>query len=572
MEFPPFMRPLDIDDLPPMRENPFNGRPLERGEHRLLGGRDELVFRLTSLIGQRSPRMILLKGERGSGRTSLIHALASQTELHRSFTMFPHENHAMRLLDETFSMLVGFDRPPHVTAMVDHMVEAVSSYHGPLQLISYDFPSASGPMLCSSMQRLTGALRRLKALVLVTVTPEQFQAFPEDLVNEFDSVMNLEPVDEDGIRDIIEKRIASVSRKSWHCSDEFVEGLYDETQGHLSRLVRRMRDIVDKARANSSIREQELGWQRETGEEDSNAHSTMTKMEPQEDSSVETESQPHDSESDIDSNPWGLDEEESLTQELTPEITSFTLEPEEDEPEPIVQSRASRFDAPVTGGMFGSLARRNRESMYDSPPFDPRHDSEVPQEQQSEPMVQDEAIELWLEEDAPLMQSVSSPSGQQEIVPPSPSQQIPTTGISSVAPPLAPSALPNPHESPESGINTHLPTGSPYSGLANRLAGLAPQPQRWNNQSISLDIERLRRLSAHEREIMEVASQREFSPSDDFLRSRLDVKRPRMSQLANGLYKAGILAVRQHGRSRWFSLTNDARAQLIAWGMLGELK
>jgi len=210
--------------------------------------------------------------------------------------------------------------------------------------------------------------------------------------------------------------------------------------------------------------------------------------------------------------------------------------------------------------------------MYDSPPFDQRLDTEIPQEQQSEPMLQDEAIELWLEEDAPLMQSVSSTAGQQELVPSPASQQPPASGISSVMPPLAPSELPNPLESPESGISTHLPAGSPYSGLADRLAGLAPQPQRWNNQSIALDIERLRRLSAHEREIIEVASQREFSPSDDFLRSRLDVKRPRMSQLANGLYKAGILAVRQHGRSRWFSLTNDARAQLVAWGILGDLK
>ncbi len=516
--------------------------------------------------------MILLKGERGSGRTSLIHALASQTELHRSFTMFPHENHATRLLDETFSMLVGFDRPSHITAMVDHMVEAVSSYHGPLQLISYDFPSASGPLLCSSMQRLSGALRRLKALVLVTVTPEQFQAFPEDLVNEFDSVMNLEPVDENGIRDIIEKRIASVSRKSWHCDEELFEALYDETQGHLSRLMRRMRDLVDKARANASNREQELGWQRETKQEDSNAHSTMTKMVSQEETGADTVSQDYqDIEKGVESNPWGLDEEEdSLSQEMPQEMTAFGLEPEEEESEPDIQSRMTRLDAPVPSGMFGSLARRNRESMHESPPFDPKHDTEVFHQQQSEPMHQDEAIELWLEENAPLMQPASpaTSDGQHEHASAPVHQQVPPSAVSPVMPSLPSSPAPTLPASPETGMPMQLPAGSQYSGLANRLAGLAPQPERWNSQSISLDIERMRTLSAHERQIMEVASQREFSPSDDFLRSRLDVKRPRMSQLANGLYKAGILAVRQHGRSRWFSLTNDARAQLIAWGML----
>jgi Mn-dependent DtxR family transcriptional regulator len=52
------------------------------------------------------------------------------------------------------------------------------------------------------------------------------------------------------------------------------------------------------------------------------------------------------------------------------------------------------------------------------------------------------------------------------------------------------------------------------------------------------------------------------------LQDRLGVKRPRLSQICNHLQRAGLLEVRQEGRSRKFSLTNDARAQLIAWGML----
>ena len=80
----------------------------------------------------------------------------------------------------------------------------------------------------------------------------------------------------------------------------------------------------------------------------------------------------------------------------------------------------------------------------------------------------------------------------------------------------------------------------------------------------------MRNLAEHERVIVEIAAQREFSPSDEYLGNRLAVKRPRMSQLANGLYRSGILSVRKHGRSRWFSLTNDARAQLVAWGLLEE--
>ena len=67
---------------------------------------------------------------------------------------------------------------------------------------------------------------------------------------------------------------------------------------------------------------------------------------------------------------------------------------------------------------------------------------------------------------------------------------------------------------------------------------------------------------------MEVSSEREISPSDNRLQDRLNVGRPRMSQMCNRLYRSGILSVQQKGRSRMFKLTNDARAQLVAWGMM----
>ena len=83
-----------------------------------------------------------------------------------------------------------------------------------------------------------------------------------------------------------------------------------------------------------------------------------------------------------------------------------------------------------------------------------------------------------------------------------------------------------------------------------------------------LDVYTLRSLSKNEAILVEVASSREFSPSDARLQDRLCVLRPRMSQMCNRLYRAGILSVQQKGRSRMYKLTNDARAQLVAWGMM----
>ena len=103
--------------------------------------------------------------------------------------------------------------------------------------------------------------------------------------------------------------------------------------------------------------------------------------------------------------------------------------------------------------------------------------------------------------------------------------------------------------------------------IAELLAAMR-RPTIGQKDSNPLDVYTLRSLSKNEAVLVEVASSREFSPSDARLQDRLCVLRPRMSQMCNRLYRAGILSVQQKGRSRMYKLTNDARAQLVAWGMM----
>jgi hypothetical protein len=467
--------------------------------------------------------MVILKGERGSGRTSFIHALASQTEKHHSFTLFPESNHVSRLLDETYSMLVGFERPAHTTAMIDQMVNAVAGFQGPLQLLSYDFPSASGPLLCNILQGMSPALKRLKAMVIISLTPEQEQAFPEDLLNEFDSVIELEPMLEEGVKEVIEKRISSVSRRAWTPQSSFVELIREQSGGHVGRLMRKMRDLVDESRMNGSQVDSVSEWQIEEKPSNQNAHSTFTEVGAEE---IEEVSQFGDDsiiEESFEEQYFSLDEQEE------PDIPPVSM--------PSIERKTNLPQTQLPTGMFRSLAKRNRDSMSDPALKNPAGNGTSPE--LPLPVHQDDEADLWIEESAPLIQEETNIS---------PPAQITN---------LDWQQLPQPHS-----------TSNPYSGLAERLAALTPQKPRWQSQSLPLEVEKLRTLSDHERVILEVAIHREFSPSDDELRKTLHVKRPRMSQLSNGLYRAGILQTRQQGRSRWFSLTNDARAQLAAWGLL----
>jgi len=269
----------------------------------------------------------------------------------------------------------------------------------------------------------------------------------------------------------------------------------------------------------------------------------------------------------------------------------------------------SESSLPIPRGPFGSLTSRNRQANSDSPRFE--KDSKLPNytDASEKPNIQDGGSDLWLATDAPLpeieTEEIAIPTvPMQNQYPASlPHQGHPIQGHHSLPqshplphPPGAlPAKLPTEQPLPPNALQPHIRQYSPLhhahitsdahsmanlgdvsgepanmfaNGLAGRLTALnQPQPQQ-PPQSVALNAEHLRNLCSSEAFLIETALQREFSPSDDALMNGLNVGRPRMSQLCNGLQKAGIFKVRKMGRSRLFSITNDARAQMIAWGLL----
>ena len=106
------------------------------------------------------------------------------------------------------------------------------------------------------------------------------------------------------------------------------------------------------------------------------------------------------------------------------------------------------------------------------------------------------------------------------------------------------------------------------SKLAEALSNMRIE-KLGEKQDFTLNPLVLSSLSNSESYVVSVAQQRKFSPSDKEILSELNIKRPRLSQISNRLLKHGILNVRTIGRSRYFQLTQSARAQLTAWGLIG---
>ena len=205
-------------------------------------------------------------------------------------------------------------------------------------------------------------------------------------------------------------------------------------------------------------------------------------------------------------------------------------------------------------GAFGSLVARNRVNKTENPPFI--------KSEASKPAPEPAGIDpnrLWVadQEGASLItEEIEDELSEEEYIPEE------SNYYEEIEQPTSNSNVDQILGQLMDAINA--PKGL---GLADLLAAIR-RPSIGQKESNPLDVQTLRNLSRSEAILIEVGSDREFSPSDARLQDKLGVKRPRMSQMCNRLYRAGIMSVQQKGRTRMYKLTNDARAQLVAWGMM----
>ena len=125
-------------DLPPLRGNPFDHRPIEPSRAQDLVGRDSLMIRLREYIISESPRNILLVGESGSGRTSMVNALSSQVRNKFVSQFWPETDPVNSILNELSVHFAGYETPRTTSRMCETLVEILDKETGPLPLIALE--------------------------------------------------------------------------------------------------------------------------------------------------------------------------------------------------------------------------------------------------------------------------------------------------------------------------------------------------------------------------------------------------------------------------------------------------
>ncbi|MAV77915.1 MAG: hypothetical protein CMA15_03420 [Euryarchaeota archaeon] len=601
--------------LPYLDENPFSIRPLEAGESGKLVGREDAFNRLQSFLRLRSARRIMLLGPLGSGRTSLVRCLKPYAGASATIDHLPAQSPATSLLNMCYRQMIGVEPPLDRTQLVNDLVNEMYSFNDKLPMIVIDVPASDLSVLEVALRDAHSSLERLNALLVLVCDVKERHQLPSTVVEGFE-LLRLSPFSAGDVMTLVRQRLASVGVVDSEFSMNDAAALLDDCDGYPASVITLLRDAVDSIRMGQSQglpspfvdtsakiqpRDEPESLHRLMGEsmEETEAHEQEPSLPGYDDgaevvdapiSDVIDASMPWDQRADLLEQPLSIfDEvEDSLPVGFELDIGKLSEEKDNDEPlqatpfnTPIIDADSAR-GGPTTpvSGMFKNLARRNKDAnladgletddgqnaldelVDDSNQYQywvnealmPPAPDEPISEAESTMLLHDEVgfVDDLPQADALPLSDVDQALGHDEGGSQPLSNNAMLEALSGLMAMLQPASNPAPH----------------HEGLLSYLQRRYRE-REGPREAYALDKHALSSLNPSESYVVSVAHQRTYSPSDEYILGHLSVKRARLSQISNRLLKHGILQVQQVGRSRKYSLTQAARAQLMAWGAVG---
>jgi len=614
--------------LPLLRGNPFDLRPIESGRAEYLVGRDRLIASWREHIISQSPRMLLLVGERGSGRSSVVRTLASQTR--RSFVgqYWPTSDPVNAIIHELAIHFCGFSSSGSNQKMIDDLVSNLEESSGSLPVISLDYPS--NIEISVVLNSISPILQRLRALVIVVLTPSQLSSIDEETLELYDRPEYTTHLSKEQIQELSNRLVSRKAREKWIIDDILLSRIHESTSGNPRDVIRLLRDLIDERRdvgAHGAL-ERLMRWKITNESSDANEkegknqilfsdeslghiaeeHNQLSVDETPENRDLKLQSTHSDGdESRQDVSQYIEDQGDNLpsdeleeyhfnfqteTVENQVNIGDFSEDPDDlwegdsdtDVEEIPVESNNEQgtlddfvYMQPGTeppmfhsGNGFNGLAQRSKLAQ-----------SQQPNEKEDTPLIESvsEISHLWerdkidiesnqQDNNVPIISNIDS---EWEIQDPQLPEKETSSVIStdsahwSVEPSMA-SSLPVFEDSETEIIDTPFGIEDAPVQPIDTIENKSENPRRENFRLTTswepdnpFDEERSTYLNEAEMLVISMASKREISPSDAELQARLEVGRPRLSQIYNGLHKSGYLSVRKQGRKRLFKITEAAQ-------------
>ena len=555
---------MPSEGFPSVNRNPFGRKPLEASDRDLLVGRDQVLRELQWHLHEgNDARLLLLTGPSGSGRTSLMRVLKGSLQRSVHVVDVDSSSPAADLMGQIHHGLIGGEALSGPSQATDMLIQTLRRDHGQA-LIVLDLPVLDGAALPQILSKSMSYLERLDALIVVIATPEHAARLGPALEARFQEEFTLQPFNDEEIATMIDVRVRRENQQGWRPRQSWIEEHLHALPRYPRELLREMSkqymahqrgDARPVSRGHGAANESPVDtWEAGPGAtglelnmddlEGAREQDAPPPIRPSLDDVVETDPKWMEDFGRSENHP-GASEPASLSMP-----NSESVEATSAPAEPLV----SQVEF---GSTFGRIARRSIAATNAAASA-----AKAPVNKAPEAKVQDQEDQGWdftdltesnEEESSPL--AVEHDLGQHvEGEPLRPEAH----GLSMEVLQVLQQAI-----STASSAST-----TPISGLAEALTRLG-LPHLGSLQHRPLRTQALRELNAGQAVVVEAASQREVSPSDVGLLKRLGVKRARLSQICNGLHRDGVLDVAQRGRSRVFTLSSGARAQLKAWNLLG---
>lgn len=608
--------------LPPMDSNPFSTVSLEASDSDLLVGRNHMLTVLSQYMKFRSPRRILLLGEHGSGRTSLLRCASKTAPLSIYIDHISHSQAGLNLLKEIYAQFVHINPPENRSELIHQIMAATNDFQHALPLIVLDASTVDISALNVALRDTLPLLERLQAVVVVVVETKDKNMLPASVLQRLEQMNPLPNLTAEEIQLLVERRIEKSTNQTFSFALEDAQHLLEQTNGLPAEVIRVMRDAIDSAKMSQYTY---VDPQYDSKTPVSESQFTPVSIEPhihssfesvfdvEQESSIEPMSPPLEEPTqtleevqdakimesiedinnsfDLNLDQLTVDQENQEALKELEAVDNYRdghpATPPKAKPEPM---QRPPLDPIETKGMTG-LFTRNRAytdlsyaevsnteesedelvdfvegaELWEDPSLRPPEPiEEVISADESAFMLHDEIGLFELEEPEftttePADEPVSPPIEDFEQV------VLPSNGLLSDLAGMVPvmKAL-------QLALQTSdgLDTGVNRRKLVDALESLQRRPVGVK-QDYALNPSLLSTLTSHEMVIISIASERRYSPSDGEILRQLNIKRARLSQISNRLLKGGVLSVRTLGRNRYYELTQAARAQLIAWNVLG---
>ena len=598
--------PPSLLDLPSLSGNPFELRPLSIGQAEDLIGRDDIVIECREHMVSTSPRMCIISGARGSGRTSLLNAIASQTPHPFISHYWPMDGDPVKnMVTQTAAHFLSHNLPSVVSETILQLSEELERKDGPIPLIAFDLPY--NVEVNRVIPRLAQIMQKMRALVVFTMLPRQLQSLDEETLEIFDTPYILKNLEQIEIQLLADKRIARVARQRWIIRPLLLEKIHELTEGLPRAVIRTLRGLVDERRgmkgskgslerlvrwsdASTAVEPETLPMTEKPSEQMPAVAGAISSIYeyglPQFNSVPDAEIEPdirdrlelqeNQNLLDLHSESSEDQEKESLTD--IPETTEIfeqddALQHPQDEITEIPDVKSKNVSEPADGGFiwmepgteppplpepplekspggsFSGLHRRTSTATFEMPlggdgnrvidaSQPPPELLEVKSRVKIEPSLF--RSEENLPDNTPVLateEAVWTVDGQFEANLPPPVEERQEIQFDN-------------HPSPQANLSQEdtQPTRISFSSIS--------EPSWETPDTFVLSYSRS--LTQAEKIVLSTSSVRDISPSDPEIQARLEVGRPRLSQIFNKLKRNGYLMVRKEGRTRYFRISKEA--------------